>query len=163
MRVHIYKKTGLEENYVDLYYDRLDEETKIIKEYLDTFQDTIIGKKRDEETERLIYPAEILYLEIVERKCFLYLKDSEWQTTTYNINAFVEKYEMQGFVRISKSMAVNIYHVQALKADYNMRVTLTLDNHEKIVLNRSYRDTFYQYLNKMREIASARRESERFF
>lgn len=150
MKVNIYKKDGLSENYISLYYDKTDKETEIAKAFLLSFQKKIIGKDRISEKERIILPGEILYLEMVDRKCFLYLKDSEWQADT-TLQGFLEQFENQGFVRISKSMVVNIFHIRELKAEANMRISVVLKNGEALTVNRSYRNTFYQYLRTMKD------------
>ena len=150
MKVNIYKKDGLSENYISLYYDKTDKETEIAKTFLLSFQRNIIGKDRGSEKERRILPGEILYLEMVDRKCFLYLKDSEWQTDT-TLQGFLDQFENHGFVRISKSMVVNIFHIRELKAEANMRVNIILKNGEVLTVNRSYRNTFYKYLRQRKE------------
>lgn len=145
LKVNIYKKDGLNENYINLYYDKMDTETEIAKAFLLSFQQNIIGKDRVSEKERMILPGEILYLEMVDRKCFLYLKDSEWQTDA-TLQGFLDRFGNQGFVRISKSMVVNIFHIRELKAEANMRVNAILKNGEVLTVNRSYRNAFYKYL-----------------
>lgn len=150
MKVNIYKKDGLNENYISLYYDKTDKETEMAKAFLLSFQKKIIGKDRIHEKERIILPGEILYLEMVDRKCFVYLKDSEWQTDA-TLQGFLEQFEHQGFVRISKSMVVNIFHIRELKAEANMRINVILKNGEMLTVNRSYRNTFYQYIRAMKE------------
>lgn len=149
MKVNIFKETHLKENYIDLHYEIKDNETEVVLKFLDTFQIPILGKLPEEEKERLILPGEILYLEIVERKCFLYLKDSVWKADA-TIQGFLDKYESQGFVRVSKSMAVNIHYVRELKAELNMRINIVLDNEEIVVLNRNYRNEFLTYLKQLR-------------
>ncbi|MDE6759906.1 MAG: LytTR family transcriptional regulator DNA-binding domain-containing protein [Lachnospiraceae bacterium] len=148
MKVNIYKKDGLNENYISLYYDKIDKETEMAKAFLLSFQKKIIGKDRISEKERMILPGEILYLEMVDRKCFLYLKDSEWQTDA-TLQRFLEQFENQGFVRISKSMVVNIFHIRELKAEANMRINVILKNGEMLTVNRSYRSSFYKYLKQL--------------
>lgn len=150
MKVNIYKKDGLNENYISLYYDKMDTETEIAKTFLLSFQQNIIGKDRISEKERMILPGEILYLEMVDRKCFLYLKDSEWQTDA-TLQGFLDRFGNQGFVRISKSMVVNIFHIRELKAEANMRVNAILKNGEVLTVNRSYRNAFYKYLRTMKK------------
>lgn len=145
LKVNFYKKDGLNENYISLYYDKMDTETEIAKTFLLSFQKNIIGKDRVSEKERMILPGEILYLEMVDRKCFLYLKDSEWQTDA-TLQGFLDRFGNQGFVRISKSMVVNIFHIRELKAEANMRVNAILKNGEVLTVNRSYRNAFYKYL-----------------
>ena len=60
------------------------------------------------------------------------------------IQAVAEKYSELGFIRISKSIVVNIYRVRKIKADVNMKMQLVLDNGEKVILNRSYKNDFLQ-------------------
>ena len=61
-----------------------------------------------------------------------------------------ERFGPLGFVRISKSAAVNVYKVRQLTADMNMRMQLLLDNGEKVVLNRSYKNEFLQFIKERR-------------
>lgn len=150
LKVNIYKKVGLNENYISLYYDKTDEETEIAKNFLLSFQKKILGQERNSEKERFILPGEILYLETVDRKCFLYLKDTEWQTDT-TLQGFLDRFENQGFVRISKSMVVNIFHIRELKAEANMRVNVILKNGEVLTVNRSYRNAFYTHLKHLKK------------
>lgn len=149
MRVNILRNLDIEENYIELGYKVYDEDVKMLEQYLYNFQKTIWGKDKDLEKERIIHSREIIYLEIVDRKCFVYLDNSIWQID-YNISTFLENFSIQGFVRISKSQVVNIYHIKELKAEFNMRVNIILNNGEMIVLNRSYKSDFYKYLKGIR-------------
>lgn len=107
----------------------------------------IPGKDEETEREKMMTPGEILYIEVVERKTYAYLKDSVWRIS-YGLQQFMDKFGPAGFVRNSKSMLVNIYHIQELNAQMNMRVNIVMDNGEQIVLNRSYKNEFYKYLEK---------------
>jgi DNA-binding LytR/AlgR family response regulator len=115
-----------------LGYKIYDENVKMVEQYLNNFQNIIWGKDKDLEKERTILPREIIYLEIVDRKCFAYLDHSIWQID-YTISTFLEHFSNQGFVRISKSQIVNIYHIKELKAEFNMRVNISLKNGETVV------------------------------
>ena len=66
------------------------------------------------------------------------------------IQAVAEKYSELGFIRISKSIVVNIYRVRKIKADVNMKMQLVLDNGEKVILNRSYKNDFLQFIRERR-------------
>lgn len=147
MKIHVYQEPDLKENYVDLHYNQMDEETMAVKQYLSALEGMIPGKDEETERERLLTPGEILYIEVVDRKTYAYLQDSVWRIS-YGLQQFMEKFGPVGFVRNNKSMLVNIYHVQELKAQVNMRVNIELDNGEQVVLNRSYKDQFYKYLEK---------------
>ncbi len=148
MRVFKYHNCNLEENRIDLYYNELDQETDTIIKFLDLYNKTLLG--RNEQETRLIQASDIYYCEIVDRKCFSYLKDSIWQLDI-SLQILLNQFSSIGFVRTSKSMVVNIYKIDRLKSDLNMKVNIVLDNGEIVVLNRTYRNQFYKYLEKMRE------------
>lgn len=147
MKIFIYRKDDIEENQIDLYYNKIDQETDNIIKYLNSYNKTLAGK--NEEGTALINPSEIYYCEIVDRKCFSYLKNSIWQLDR-SLQMILDQFQSIGFVRTSKSMIVNIYKIDRLKTDINMRVNIILDNGETVILNRTYRNQFYKYLEKMR-------------
>ena len=141
----------LKENYVEIHYHELSQE---VKDFIDFFQPRkeLFGKN---ETEiRLIKPSELYYCEMVDRKCFAYLKDEVWNLEE-GLQELCEQYRKDGFVRISKSMLVNVYKVERLNANLNMRTELLLKNGETIILNRGYRSEFFYTLNKFRLERSA--------
>lgn len=147
MKINIFREPDLRVNHLDLHYNRTDEETEAILQYLSAFNGVIAGKDEETEREKMLVPGEILYIEVVDRKPYAYLKDSVWRIS-YGLQQFAEQFGAAGFVRINKSMLVNVYHIQELKTQINMRVNILLDNGEEIVLNRSYKNEFYKYLEK---------------
>ena len=136
----------LRENYLEIHYGNLNKETQDIITYLES-KNVLMG--RNETESRLIKPDEIYYIEIVDRKCYAYLKKEVWQLEE-GLSELTDRYEMHGFVRVSKSMVVNIYKVKEIKADFNMRMNLVLLNEETIVMNRSYRNDFFKKLKTIR-------------
>lgn len=147
MKINIFREPDLKENHLDLHYDRTDEETEAILQYMSAFNGVIVGKDEETEREKMLVPGEVLYIEVVDRKTYAYLKDSVWRIS-YGLQQFAEQFGSAGFVRNNKSMLVNVYHIQELKTQINMRVNILLDNGEEIVLNRSYKNEFYKYLEK---------------
>jgi len=125
----------------------MDQETEHIIKLIDSYNKTLTG--RNEEEIKLINPNEIYYCEIVERKCFAYLKETVWQLDA-SLQMILNQFGELGFVRISKSMIVNIYKIDRLKSDISMRVNILLANKETVILNRTYKNEFYQYLEKMK-------------
>ena len=136
----------LRENYLEIHYSNLNKETQDIITYLES-KSVLMGRNKTES--RLIKPDEIYYIEIVDRKCYAYLKKEVWQLEE-GLAELTDRYEMHGFVRVSKSMVVNIYKVKEIKADFNMRMNLVLLNEETIVMNRSYRNDFFKKLKAIR-------------
>lgn len=134
------------ENYLEIHYSNLNKETQDIISYLES-KNVLVGKNETES--RLIKPDEIYYCEIVDRKCYAYLKEEVWKLEE-GLAELAERYEMHGFVRISKSMVANIYKVKKMDADFNMRMNLVLLNGETVVMSRSYRNEFFRELKGIR-------------
>lgn len=146
MKVNKYKDEELSENYIDIYYKEVDSEIKGILEYCESFS-TIIGKKDNEH--KTVTPNEIYYCEIVDRKCYAYLEKEVYQID-YSIQKLLDLFSTNGFVRISKGMVINIFKIDHLKTDLNMRIHIYMDNGEKVILNRTYKKQFLSFLNKIR-------------
>lgn len=140
------KEENLEENYLELHYNRMDDETNAV---LDRLRDTLryIEGMCDEKKVTLAL-TDIFYIETVDRKTYAYTKDAcvEIKETLRDI---LEEYSGIGFARISKSTIVNIYKIKKLQGDLNMRVIIFLKNDEKLIMNRSYKNEFYERLNKL--------------
>ena len=147
MRLVKTREEGIEENYLELHYDEMDEETVAVLEKLRPALKYIEGTA---DGKRLTVPlADMYYFETVDRKTFGYTKDScvEVQETLQGITY---EHANAGFVRISKSSVVNLYKIKKLQGDLNMRTLIYLKNDECLVMNRGYRIEFYKALDKLR-------------
>ena len=140
------REENIEENYLELHYDKIDEETNAVLERLRDTLRYIEGST--EQGKVTIALTDIFYIETVDRKTFAYTKDSCVEIKEA-LRDFIEEFENIGFVRISKSSVVNIYKIQKLQGDLNMRVIIYLKNGEQLIMNRSYRNDFYDKLNKL--------------
>ena len=102
----------------------------------------ILDKKfavtRDGET-FLLDVAEIIYIEAIDRKTFVYTKDGVYESglRLYELEQQLEEF---GFCRVSKSCLVQLRAVRSLKSDINRRIRVTLDNGEVIIASRQYAD-----------------------
>ena len=140
------KEDNLEENYLELHYDRIDEETKAV---LDRLRDTLRYIEGTYEDRKVtIALTDIFYIETVDRKTFAYTKDMCFEIKEA-LRDILEEYSNIGFARISKSSIVNIYKIKKFQGDINMRVIIFLKNDEKLIMNRSYKNEFYDRLKKL--------------
>ena len=146
MRLIKTKEKDLKENYLELHYDTVDEETTAVLERLRDTLRYIEGTYEDKKV--TIALTDIFYIETVDRKTFAYTKDMCVEIKEA-LRDILEEYSKIGFVRISKSAIVNIYKIKKLQGDINMRVIIFLKNDEKLVMNRSYKNEFYERLNDL--------------
>lgn len=134
----------LEENYVELHYRMMDEESRYVEEMF-TNRIMLIGKR--EKVSSLISPSDIYYLEVVDRHLYAYLEQEVWQLDG-GLQEVVDRCREHGFVRIGKSMAVNIGKVKNIASDINARIQLGLSNGEIVIMNRAYKKEFFSELKK---------------
>lgn len=141
------KEKGLSENYLELHYDKLDDETK---EYISRLDNTLSNIEGTLDDRRISLPVtDVMYFESVDRKTFAYTEKVcvEMRDTLKNL---LDNYSEMGFIRISKSSIVNVYKIDHLQGNLNMRVIIFLKNGEKLIMNRGYKKDFFAELEKIR-------------
>lgn len=97
----------------------------------------MIGKKDNEI--HILNIAQIIYIESVERKCFIYTADDVYESDfpLYELERQLAEY---GFFRVSKSFLIHLPSIHSLKADINRRIRITMVNGEQIIASRQYAD-----------------------
>ena len=142
------KERGLAENYLELHYDELNDETRGLISRLDTTLSNVEGTYEDKHVS--VPVTEVLYFDTVDRKTFAYTDKMciEMRLTLRNI---LDNYSDAGLIRISKSAVVNVYKIDHLQGDINMRTTIFLKNGEKLIMNRGYKKEFMTELERIKE------------
>ena len=76
------------------------------------------------------------YIESVDKRSFVYTKEDcfESRLRLYELEDLLGAY----FLRISKSMIVNLKKINGVKSDLSGRMEATMLNGEKIIISRSY-------------------------
>lgn len=92
--------------------------------------------EKDRET-YLLDIQQIIYIESVDRKCFIYTSDEIYESSLrlYELEQQLGKY---GFFRVSKSFLVQLRSVQSLKVDIDRKIRVTMTNGEQIMASRKY-------------------------
>ena len=78
----------------------------------------------------------IYYIESVDKRTFVYTKENcyESKLRLYELEENLGSY----FLRISKSMIVNLKKIKSVKSDLSGRMEASMLNGERIVISRSY-------------------------
>lgn len=103
--------------------------------------------RKHEET-YLLDIAEVIYIESIDRKCFVYTADEVYETD-FRLYELERQLEEFGFLRISKSFLIHLQKVQSLKADINRKIRITMSNGEQIIASRQYADELKKRLGVM--------------
>ncbi len=147
MKVHKYQDTNLPEDYVDIYYREQNSQINGLFRYLETL-DSIHGK--NDQGIRVIPVADVYFFETVDRKTWAYLEKDVYEVES-GIHKILEEFSGKGLVQISRSMCVNIFKIDHIQADLNMRYKIFLTNGETVIMNRSFKKSFFSYLDRLTE------------
>ncbi len=156
MKINLFEDKKITDEHIDIYCSEV---RPVIKQVMDTIKSerpSLPGRPADEDLddgeEIFLDPGDIYYFDHVERKLFAYTEKGVYRLMT-TLSSVEEQLTPYGFVRISKSNLVNIYKIKQLKPDINMKVYVSFDNGERICINRSYKKSFTEYLQKMRRMS----------
>lgn len=80
---------------------------------------------------------DILYIESVDRKCFIYTVNKVYESFNklYELEQQLEQYL---FVRINKSCVVNLKNIDSIKTYLDRRLLITMSNGEQLIVSRQY-------------------------
>jgi DNA-binding LytR/AlgR family response regulator len=85
----------------------------------------------------LIDKDDVIYIESVDRNCFLYTVDNVYETSM-KLYEIEEIYANIGFLRISKSQIINISKIESLCPDFGGRVEAIMENGYQLIVSRQY-------------------------
>jgi DNA-binding LytR/AlgR family response regulator len=111
------------------------EEIKEIVTFVKTRQGRLTGMLEDRQFE--VPVPDVCYIEAVDNKVFLYTVKQVYETRQklYELEELLkEKY----FLRVSKSLLLNLLKVRAIKPALNGRFTAVLQSGEEIIISRKY-------------------------
>ena len=106
--------------------------------------DSKLTVKKDGEVFLLDIP-EILYLETMERKCFVYTENTVYETDA-KMYELEQQLAVSGLFRVSKSTLLQLKHIKSLRTDLNHRIRITMDNGEQLIASRMYADELRERL-----------------
>ena len=95
----------------------------------------LMAKKKEETY--LLDITQVIYIESVDRKCFIYTSDEMYESD-YRLYELEQQLEEYGFFRVSKSFLIHLQKVQSLKTEINRRIRITMSNGEQIIASRLY-------------------------
>lgn len=148
MKVMIDQNPAISENYAEIHCSARTEEIIWAAGLLKGIDRRLSGKAAGEQ--RQLIPANIFYFESVDKKTFAYLENSVWEVGI-TLKEAEELFSDLGFVRINKATVVNLYKIESIRNDFEMRVLVRLENQELLVINRRYKKDFNECLNRIKE------------
>lgn len=135
MKIEIYvdeKATDLE---VSVTCRQLTADVEKILAILRMMNHQLTAKKEDEIY--LLDVSQIIYIESMDRKCFIYTSDEVYESE-FRLYELEQRLEEYGFFRVSKSFLIHLQKIQSLRADINRKIRITMSNGEQIIASRQY-------------------------
>ncbi len=114
---------------------QIDENILRLKEHIGVFDRKLRVKKEEEYC--FVDCLEVLYFEAVSNRTFLYTTQEiyEIQYRLYELETILPE---RDFMRISKSLIVNMNKIRSLKPELNRTILATMENEEQIYVSRKY-------------------------
>ena len=137
MKLFLRQCAEIEQTEVEIRYRERTREIDDLVSLINGSSDTITGIKENGDSVVLRVPS-ILYIEAVDRGVFAYTASGVYRLrkTLYELS------ELPFFVRISKSMIVNIKAVRSVAPEDSRRIKLLLTSGEYVLVSRSYVNDF---------------------
>ena len=128
---------------VVLRYREKTREMEELLAYLNRRSRTLPCRKDGEDV--LVKPGEVIYLESVDGTTYAYTEGEVLQAGISLAGAEAEFAE-DGFFRCSKSMVINIYHIERLKSEAGNRIDAMMTGGEHVIISRRYAKTLRRIL-----------------
>lgn len=140
MRLFLKENRNLEETEVEIRYKERDPEVESLISAVNGLTDRLQAEKDNGETVYL-KSSTILYFEAVDRFVFAYTSSEVFKVrkTLYDLE---DEYRSKYFVRISKSVIVNLNAVRRIAPDEGRRLRLVLSDRETVIVSRGYVSDF---------------------
>lgn len=110
-------------------------EVHSIVRFVKSIQGTITGIEEDREQEICI--PDILYIESVDDKTYIYTKNHVYSSKC-RLYELENQLENKSFIRISKSCVINLMKIVSIKPALNGRFSALLTNNEEVIISRKY-------------------------
>lgn len=135
MRLTLCERQDLAEPEVTVAYREMTTSVQRVSDYVRYVDQTILCKKDNEECGVLI--NDIFYFESVDKKVFVYC-EKEVYGSNYRLYELEEQLSQAGFVRVSKSVVLNVEKLTGIKTLVNSKLEAKLSNGESVCVTRKY-------------------------
>ena len=135
MRLILRERQDLEHPEVIIEYRELTDGVKRVSAFVRSVDQSISCKREGKEFS--IPLSDVFYIESVDKKTFVYGETEVYQTGL-RLAELEKMLSHAGFVRVSKSVILNIEKLRGVKNLANSRLEAFLSNNERICVSRKY-------------------------
>lgn len=144
MKLRLVEDKSLKEALIDITYNIFDRRIQKIIDVVETSRVQLEGKIKNRDY--VIDSFNVCYIESVDNCSFLYTETEVFENKE-KLYALESELKNTSFVRISKSVLLNMDYLESVRPLTNYRLEANLENKEKLVINGHYVKEVKQYLN----------------
>ncbi len=135
MQTRITKIGKDQPEYIEIHCYRISEEVREIIAFVKSRQGQLTGTADERQYE--IAVSDVFFIESVDNKTFIYTKNKVYETR-HKLYELEEMLKTKSFLRVQKSMLINLMKIKSIKPALSGRYTALLKNGEEIVISRKY-------------------------
>ena len=145
MELRIRKIDGGTREYIEIGCHSENSMVRSIVRFVKGLEGSVSGSKDEKIYEIPI--VDIFYIESVDNKTFIYSSKDSFETGL-KLYEFEELLKEKSFLRISKSVIVNVMKVDSIKPAFNGRFLCKLSNGEDVIISRKYVSEFREFISR---------------
>lgn len=135
MNVRVRKIGEQLEEVVEVQCHKVTEEVKEIVHFVKSRQGQLTGNMDGRQYE--IAVMDIYYIESIDNKSFIYCSKNVYETKE-KLYVLERELEDKSFLRVSKSILLNLMKVTSIQPGFNSRFIAVLQNGEEVIISRKY-------------------------
>jgi len=143
LKIHINQQADIAETEITISCRQINPEIEKIISLLRVMDLKLTGVR--ERQTYILDAAKILYIDTVDKKTFFYTKMEVYETTL-KLYELEERLSVNDFLRANKSCIINFNQIKSIKADFDGKLLVTMNNDEKLFISRQYATNFKEKL-----------------
>ncbi len=135
MDIKVKKIANQEREFIEIHCHEINDQVKEIVSFVKSRQGQLSGNLDGKQYEIPI--TDVCYIEAVDNRVFIYCMKQVYETK-HKLYELEDILSEKQFLRVSKSILLNLMKVHALKPALNGRFTAILHNQEEVIISRKY-------------------------
>ncbi|MCM1023760.1 MAG: LytTR family transcriptional regulator DNA-binding domain-containing protein [Prevotella sp.] len=135
MNINIFEIKKEENERLEIYCHKINNEITEIVRFVKSRQGQLTGVIEGAQYE--IPVSDVFYIEGVDNKVFIYCETQVYETRQ-KLYELEEALKEKHFLRVSKSVLLNLMKIESIQASLNGRFAAVLQNGEQVIVSRKY-------------------------
>ena len=145
MKINIHIDEGRGETEITVRCGRMSDELEKVIASLRVLDRKLTGTKNNQTY--ILDAAQVLYIDTTDKKTFLYTRSDVYESSL-RLYELEQRLSSCDFFRAGKSSIINFNKIKSLRSDIDGRLTVRMENDEKLIVSRQYASYVKDKLNR---------------